>query len=225
MLIPETPVSGLEISDSVIHFLSLRPSGLVKSEMRLPPGVIQDGNVLNSDAFQKALVSLASSLALPRKNLSVIIVIPSGRVYLQLFSLPYLSEQNLNNAATLNLQMISPIPYHQAYVDWELLDEESSRGELRLIGAFSEKENIERIVSAVKSAGFNPIAVEPSIIALTRTLSQVTNPEMKAPHVVLHVSSSGMDFAGVKNGRVYFDYFVAWWAMYGGKAQISGEGF
>lgn len=221
---PAGHIGGLEISDAHIRFFDARKK-IWTSALRMPPGIIQGGKIMDGVKFREALVELRKGFAAkPKEKINVIISLPAEVVYLQVFNLPYLTGENLESAVNLNLQMISPMPFEDAYVSWEVLGE-TEDGQLEILSAFSEKKNIELLVSGCRESNFMVVAIEPAILSLVRSVKEITGIDMKDPHVILNSSDMGMDFAGIKNNKVYFDYFVSWRSIYGDAKEISRTRF
>lgn len=217
----------MEISDFYVRFFYIKNEKLVDLEVRLTPGVIKDGKVLQKDKLSDALKRLRQKLGKSAKKLPHIIVTThSSSVFLQIFNLPYLAPSKVDEAAELNMQMISPLPINEAYTDWDMLGEDKASGQLTFLGIFTERKNIDAIVEACREAGFVIVAVEPSVFALERAARQEMAPRGEEDfYLLLHVSNEGMDFAGISNKKVHFDYFVSWLSMYEGAKEISPEVF
>jgi len=224
---PSPPIAGLEISDFYVRFFYSRSDKFINLEVRLTPGVVQEGKVVDKEKLTEALGKLRAKLGKSAKKLPhVIVTVHSASVYLQTFNLPYLAPDKVDEAARLNIQMISPIPFEEAYVDWDMLGEDLSTGQIKFIGAFTEKKNIDAVIEVCRAVDFVVVAVEPSILALQRAVSGSLPEKGKEDLVLLlHVSNEGMDFAGMRRGKIQFDYFVSWLSMYEGASEIAPQVF
>ncbi len=225
LLNPSPAIAGLELSDFYIRFFC-ESEGRAFFELRLTPGVIKEGKIVNIEKFKEALEKIKLKLGSNFKKIShLIVTLSSSTVYTQTFSLPYLTGDKLSEAARLNLQMISPMPVSETYDDWDLL-EETEGGELKLLGAFTDKSNVDIIVKTCKEVGFIILAIEPCIQALERSVNRmlISKGEL-GPYLLLHVSSEGMNFVGVKKNKIYFDYFISWFSMYSGAKEIAPRVF
>src|SRR4030042_4122118 len=83
-LSPKVGVAGLQINGSVIRFCRL--SGAQKEQLltlRLPPGIVEKGEVKNKEGLIKILTDLHKQIEPhPRTSVSVILTIPIDNVYL-----------------------------------------------------------------------------------------------------------------------------------------------
>lgn len=226
-LYPTPPIAGLEISDFYIRFFYTKNEKQLDLEVRLTPGVVKDGKIIQKEKLLDALMKLRQKLGRSSKKLPHIIVTThSSSVFLQTFTLPYLAPEKVGEAAKLNLQMISPLPINEVYTDWDMLGEDKGSGQLLFLGAFTERKNIDAIIEVCRETGFVVVAIEPSVLALRRAVERASL-ERSADdfYLLLHVSNEGMDFAGVSQKKVHFDYFISWLSMYEGATEITPQVF
>lgn len=227
LLNPSPRIAGVEISDFYIRFFYYKNEKSMNLDIRLTPGVIKDGKVIQKDKLKEAFSKMMEKLGKKAKKLPhIIITTPSSSVFLQTFNLPYLAPDKVPEAVKLNLQMISPLPIAEAYTDWDEIGEDKTSGQLTFLGVFADRKNIDAIVDACREAGFVVVAIEPSIFALQRAVLNST-PELDAEdfYILLNVTNEGMDFAGISHKKVRFDYFVSWLSMYEGATEISTQLF
>jgi hypothetical protein len=212
-------IGGLQISDSVIQYVLIDNQPRIFS-LRLPPGIIKEGRVQNSEqllVFMKQLRSMVET-GKPDLRVPVVVTLPSALVYSQSFNIPNVGQEKIDEAVELNLQMISPIPREQAYMSWQRLSETSENYEL--LGAFADKANIDKFREALELANFSPIAFEFPSLALARLIDQVMS-ATSYPVLVFQISSDGLNLFVLRNGSVYFDYFRSWRSIQGDNREIS----
>src|SRR3972149_5401216 len=118
---PPVPVGGLEITDSYLRYAKIAGDELKTASVRLPAGVLRDGKILDQPAYISALTQLHLNIAPPGQALHVIASISASGIYSQMFSIPALRENQLDEALKLNLQMITPIEASRVYSDAEEL--------------------------------------------------------------------------------------------------------
>lgn len=226
-LSPSPPIAGVEISDFYIRFFYVKNDRMMNLDVRLMPGVVKDGRVIQRDKLKDAFSKLMQKLGKSAKKLPhIIITTPSSSIFLQTFNLPYLAPDKVPEAAELNLQMISPLPIEEAYTDWDELGEDKAGGQITFLGVFTDRKNIDAMVEACREVGFVVVAIEPSVFALERAV-RAASPELDADdfHILLNVTNEGMDFVGISRKKVRFDYFVSWLSMYEGATEISTQLF
>ncbi len=214
LVFPTSQIGGLEITDSVINFFDLSRRGASVASLRLPPGIVEDGKVKRGEEvnFTNALKTIHSQITSDsKKNINVILTLQSNDVYVQSFNVSKAAESNLEEAAELNLRMISPIPINGAYYGWQkIADVRGSGGTIELLGAFMPSEGIDNIVTALHEANFSVAAVEFSALSLARQLVSLGKFDETLSYLVMHVTAEGLDFIVIKNNNVYFNYFYPW---------------
>ena len=135
-------VGALEVNDFELKYLLLEENGEAKSEaVRLNPGIVSGGKVVNAEEFKKAVADLHLRVAGRKgKKVNVILNIPDNNIFTKVFSLPFVDEKNLKSAVSLNLQMVSPMDFKTAYFDWQRVGEaDIDGGQIEILSAFVDK--------------------------------------------------------------------------------------
>lgn len=217
--------AGLEVSDQVLRFV-YGDKGQWKTEaVRLAPGILEKGKIVDAAAFSAALQSLRSALPIFRnknKKLNVIVSLSSVNMYSQVFTLPIMEGEDLDKAIGLNVQMVSPVDIAKVYYGWQFLgrDDVSLRSEIA--AAFADKTIVDEMVHALYAAGFITVGVESRALALTRILREkVAGLDIKKSYILLDIDNSGIDFLIVRKGSLYFEYPNQWADLADEKGEIS----
>ncbi|MEK7115008.1 MAG: hypothetical protein AAB847_01470, partial [Patescibacteria group bacterium] len=208
------PIGCLEISDSFLRFLRIDGKKIYTAVLRLPPGIVEKGMVKDRKNLIVALNQIYKQIdGAFHKPIPSIVSIGANSIYTQIFSLPYLALNKINEAAKLNLQMISPIDVKNVYSDWQIVGEElvSGSGQLELLGAFVSSDIAEEYLKVLKAANFSIAALEFLPLSLARVIKKLSvGIDLTKPQIVLFVGSEGLDFIILKNGNLYFNRFVSW---------------
>ncbi|MBI2514766.1 hypothetical protein HYV91_01065 [Candidatus Wolfebacteria bacterium] len=207
LLTPQPQVGGLEVGEFEIRFAQVAGLSLKTASLRLPGAVIEEGKVKDQGAFKKALLDLHAQITPNvRKNVPVILSIPDTNAYAQVFNLPIVAADNLEEAVSLNMQMISPIDYSVAYSDWERLGEvDIGGGQIEILGVFAGKGPVDEYLAALAEAGFWVVAVEFPMLALSRLVAS-----RPAPLLLLKINAGGFSFGVLRDGHLYFNRAVGW---------------
>jgi len=208
---PTPPIGGLEIGDTVLRYLLLDDKGKSMKEvtLQLSAGIIVNGRIKDRSKFVAALNQLQAQIN-RRVPIDVVVSISAINVYLQVFNLPAIVSGKLNEAARLNLRMISPINLNSANYDWEVLDEKVvGKGRpISLLGGFIAREIVNELSADLERAGFNIVAIEPAPLSLSRVVGKWL--KSTEPHLVLNLSGDGLDLFIIRNSKLYFSYFIPW---------------
>ncbi len=216
---PQTAIGGLEISDSTLKFVIIKENKLTPISVNLPTGTLEEGKIKNNENLKAALLKLHSQISSKtKKKIYVVANIPDVDIYIQVFNLPIVALDNIEEAAKLNLQMISPIDFYSVYADWQRVGEINIDGrQLEILGAFISKKVIDEFVECLRSANFVVVAIEFSGLALSRLVSGLAG--MPNTFLSLYLTGSGLNFSLIKNHNLYFNHFVSWSS--GEERQIS----
>src|SRR3989338_4204727 len=151
---PAPPIGGLEISDSALRYVLFENNVPQVAALRLPPGILENGRVKDRANFVAALKNVRGQIPVPsKKRVHVIVSFPPALVYAQAFSLPLVSETNLEEAARLNLQMISPTDPKNTYSDWQRIEAPNESENIELLGALIENKAADELIAALREAG------------------------------------------------------------------------
>ena len=226
ILNPPLQIGGLEITDFELRFVGFKGGAPFSISLKLEPGIIKEGEIKNTEAFLNILSKLRLEITGGRKKkVFAVVIIPDNNVYVQSFYLPDVSGERLEEAAELNLQMISPIEYGGAYSDWQLANG-GENGRLEALGVFAHKKFIDEINKFLKQADFMPAAIEFSGLSLVRLAENSgAGIDVSKPYLLLHVGGNGLSFNLVKNGNLYFNHFVSWQSVYEDKREVPFESF
>ncbi len=226
---PQPPIGGLEISESDMRFIGFKRGNVFRFGLKLEPGIIEDGKIKNRQGFLSALSKIrAETAGKTAKKIYVVVNVSDSDIYTEIFNLPLTASANLDEAANLNLQMISPIDVNASYYDWQFLGEKVIDGsdQFEFFGAFIPKHIVDEYESALTEAGFGVAAVEFPGLSLTRVLIESGEGILKnKAYLLLYLGGNGLTFCLVKDGNLYFTHSVSWSSVYGEQRQIVFDSF
>ena len=200
ILNPQPQIGGLEISDSDMRFFLVKGKSFVSASVKLP----------DKKNLKTALSNLHSQIvSKSKKKIYIVLNISDINVYLQVFNLPMMATENLDEAAKLNLQMITPTDFSGVYTDWQKVGEvKNDGGQFEILGAFAQRQIIDEFVECLKETNFVVTAIEFSSLAVSRLISGLKN--ASETYFLLRLDASGLSFSLIKNYNLYFNHFVSW---------------
>ncbi len=226
LLNPVLRIGGLEISDSAIRLAFIDDGKVQQYNQLLSPGIVKDGLIQDDNKFIVALNSLHSQFISLTKPIPVIVSLSSVGIYTQIFNLPLLKGDQLQEAANLNLTMISPIDKKTAYFDWQVVGQ-ASNGNQEILGAFVESKIIDKFVLALRKSNFLVVAIEFFPLSLVRLIKESLSIDASKPYLVLNLNNEGVDFILIRNKNSYFNYFLPWMMVHkkNGGDQVKFDDF
>lgn len=212
LLHPSTPVGGLEISESAVRFLLLKgEEEIFTISSRVPPGTLQKGKVENSEMMRVVLRDLHSKIASSRENISVIALVPPEGVYAQSFTLPNLEDRKLEEAAQLNLQMLSPVDIQKVYASWQVIEKRTSENQVELLACFRERDAVDPLINLLEECGFTVVAVEFPSLSIARILKEWGGEiKRETPYLVVRVTNEGIEMSIIRELSLHFQQFTPW---------------
>jgi len=211
-------IGGLSLRDTSLNFLLFSPDNpkkiLATFEAELAEGTVVEGVLKQPEVLKPILEGLRHSDQLKKiKHLYLIVSLESGTVYHKVFDLPQVEPAELEVAVDLNLKMLSPIKFEDAYSDWELMGDilKQDSFKYRINSVFAKKDIADPYLGVLKAAGFIPLAVEFNALSLWR-LFGANNllADEKKSYLTIFLSADGLDFAVMKKSGLQFDYFQTW---------------
>jgi len=137
----------------------------------LPEGVVREGEIEDPGIVATYLKELWKQSKITKKR--VIVGISNQKVIVRPMDLPYMPEDELENAVKYQVQEFIPIPIDDAIVDYEVVDEYMTGEEERMqtiLLAAAHREMVSAFMDAVLGAGLTPVAVELKAFAMSRSL-------------------------------------------------------
>lgn len=224
LLNPPPIIGGLEIGDQALRFLTLEDNQIKKqASVNVPAGTLDSGKIIDEKNLIEALRNLRQQIDRKKRNLPVIVSLPSAHIYTQIFNLPFLETSHLEEAAKLNLQMISPLKWETVYSDWQTIGETAS-GTHEVLGAFVDSAMVDQLVIVLKRTGFLVVALEFSSLSLARFIKEKSQLDLTQPYLMLNIGGEGLNFSVTHEGNLYFNHFISWRLM-SDKDQATSEAF
>ncbi|TSC60131.1 MAG: Uncharacterized protein LiPW15_9 [Parcubacteria group bacterium LiPW_15] len=222
-------IGGLEIADTALRFVVWDGKTFQMTGLKLLPGVVVGGQLKDKERFIAALKMLHAQILGEKKHrtkINAIISLSSIGVYTQVFTLPFIEGESLEKAVQLNIQMISPLDFSEAYSGWQFANKDEDKVRLEILSAFANKGVVDEFSGALHVAGFLVVAVESRALSLSRLLKEAgAGFDPTRSEVVMSVDGSGLDFLIIRHGQLHFDYFNSWHDIQGESKEISPDAF
>lgn len=141
------------------------------SIIMLPEGVIRDGEIEDVDTVSTYLRELWKQNRIARRKVNL--GIANQKVIVRPMDLPYMPEDELENAVKYQVQEFIPIPIDDAIVDYEVVDEYMTGEEERMqtiLLAAAHRDMVTRFLDVCVNAGLTPEAIELKAFAMVRSL-------------------------------------------------------
>ena len=168
-----SPAIGLDVDRGALKAVQLSKSGgnFILRHVgyhRLPPGVISEGEVADSDLLAAEIKEFWSSHSF--KGKSVILGVASQRVVVRLLDFPHMEEEDLKSAITFEAQDHIPMSLDEAVLDYVVLGPHSEGSDLdRILIVAAHRDMIGGYISAVRAGGLRPAGIDVKALSLTRS--------------------------------------------------------
>ncbi|MFH1597636.1 MAG: type IV pilus assembly protein PilM [Patescibacteria group bacterium] len=166
---------GLDFSDyilRIVQFFKLRGDIKLRAygEIKIPPGLIQNGIIKNEDKVAKSIKDLLKNLQGKVTGHNVVACLPEKTSFIKVIDLPE-AETNIEGIVKKDLPNHIPLSLNEVYYDWQNLGKSGNNSRI-LIGA-SPKIIVDGYVRTLEKANLVPYALEIESVAITRCLSKI----------------------------------------------------
>jgi type IV pilus assembly protein PilM len=194
---------GLDIQPGLIAAVQAHVNGSLVVERgvgaRLGSDIVREGDVVDSDALSDALRKLFQGSHLGKR---VRIGVANQRTVMRTIELPPVSDsKDLAAAVQFQAQDQVPMPLANAVLDFHPLGivETPAGPRQRVVLVAAQRDMVERLLAAVRSAGLTPVGVDMSAFAMIRSLyrGDVANGER-----VLYLNVDGLTNVAIAEGTV-----------------------
>ena len=182
---------GLDIDSAFLAAVQVDAGTLVRAvSTELAPGIVNEGEVVNSEALSESLKAFFKDNGLPRR---VRLGVSNQQIVVRHLEVPKLDDPKALDAA-VRFQAAEAIamPLDEAVLDHQVVGEAMSpegRPVLRAVVVAARSSMIDRFIQAVRGAGLRPEGIDLSAFALVRTLSMRSAPEEGA-NVLCHLGGT-----------------------------------
>ena len=196
---------GLDIGSHQIKMIKLAKSGNQYRLMALgnAPST-QKGILSEAENDLTALVSIIKKLHQETKinTKNVVSSLPQDQVFTQVVSLPKLSEDELISALKWEAEQYVPIPLSEVTLTHQIIGGTTEKGKekIEVLLAAAPNRLIDRMMTILKTAGFNLVSLELEIMAVARSLI----PSNVETTMVIDLGAKATDIAVIDNGQVIF---------------------
>lgn len=198
----DKPIIGLDISQTGVKVMAVDPKKwlvLGYGSIDLDPAKVQKSLDSNDPYLADNIASLLNEKvigSLPSDQ--AIIGIPTGKTFSRTFAIPAKAESTLADAVEIEVDQYIPIPMNSLYVDYEII--ERRKDDLSVIMSAVPKSLVDSCLKAARSAGLEPIMIEPGINAIARVLE--TTEEGHLPTLIVDIGPASTDIAVLDGGAI-----------------------
>ncbi|HPB33883.1 MAG TPA: type IV pilus assembly protein PilM [Caldisericia bacterium] len=221
-LFGKSPVIGLDLGSGYIKIAQLKETtkGLNLVNIGLlptPKGAIENAKIVNPEDISEAIRTLLRMFSFIGKR--VVASVSGQLVTVRTLTVDKLPETELNEVVKWEIQKILPYKLDEASIDYQILGvvPETEGKKLSIIAAAASLDIINSIVSAIKLAKLEPVAIEIESFAELRLLDY-TYSNKYSKNIILLVNS-GYSFTSIniiENGILRFTRVIP----FGGKSLI-----
>lgn len=210
---------GISIEESAVRYISLKKNKTwevrKKGTLALPPGVIVENRVADSEALLGVLKPWVKKQGL--RGARVSLAIPPAQIIIRKMSIPSTNEKQVEQLVKLEVETGLHLPFDNPVYDYVTteLDEEQSH----LLVFAAPRQPIQDYIDVLESAGLRVRSVEISATALARSLT-LAHQENFAETMLIHLEQAMLDIYMFRDGNPVFSRTINVADLHQNRAQI-----
>jgi len=195
----DEPLFGLDIGNSSLKVMQivsdksqLQVSGYGLSGL-YPTSCTNEGVITDPKTLGEALLDTLKNRLIGSINTRrVACTIPSSHTFSRPLKLPVMAEDELTEAVRLEVERYVPMPLDSLYLDYNISSHTDKEIELSTVAA--PKKIIDSYLNFLDIMGLEPVALEPTMYALSRLFS-TSEPASTVPSILVDFGSVATDLA------------------------------
>ena len=194
---------GLDIQPGYVSAVQARVNGSILVQRAagapLPPDTVREGEVLDGNALAETLREMFNDSRLDKR---VRVGVANQRTVLRTLELPPLTDRKeLATAVRFQAEDQVPMPLDNAVLDFHALGvvDTPAGPRQRVIVVAAQRDMVERLLDAVRSAGLRPEGVDLSAFALIRSLHRADEEHAGR---ILYLNVGGLTNMAIAEGTV-----------------------
>lgn len=190
---------GLDISDLSLKIIKLKKKRGVLSlasfgETEIKPGIIRAGEIKDEKKLAEIIKEAIKKVKGEKlKTKYVVASLPEEKAFLQVITLPKMSEEDLKSAVIYEAENYIPLPIDQVYLDSQIVPPVYDHlDHFDVLIAALPKKTVDPYLSCLKSAGLKPKALEIESLAIGRAL--IKNELTTSPVLLIDIGATRTSF-------------------------------
>jgi type IV pilus assembly protein PilM len=198
----DKPIIGLDISQTGIKVMAVDSKKwlvLGYGSVDLDPAKVQKSLEAGDAYLADNISSLLHDKVIGQlPSDQTILSVPTSRTFSRMFTIPVKAESTLADAVEIEVDQYIPIPIGSLYVDYSIT--ERTKDQLTVIMSAVPKTLVDSCLSAARTAGLQPIMVEPGINSVARVIESAE--EGHLPTLIVDIGPASTDIAVLDGGAI-----------------------
>jgi type IV pilus assembly protein PilM len=195
----DEPLFGLDIGHSSFKVMQIEqvkgqaPKVLGYGMSKFPPEVKMRGVIVNFDQLAKHMVDFfKNGLAGEVSTRRVACSLPTSQSFSRLMKIPEMAEADISEAIKLEAEQYIPMPINDLYIEYDISSLDA--GGIELLMVATPRTIVDSYVKFLESIDLEPVALEPSMNATTRTY-RLTDSTHRDPSILIDFGAVAIDLA------------------------------
>lgn len=194
---------GLDIGADSIKIIQVAKDG--NNFNLVTAGIIKTPVASLAFDTEKDMIAVAEAIKKLKSEIrasgnQVVVSIPERQAFAQIIEVPKMNEDELAQAIPWEAENIVPQPLTEVNLDWEIIQESTDTGKMKVILVAAPKALVEKYLKVMKLAELEPIALETDLLAIVRCLRPMFS---QGNLLVTNLGLKSLDIAVIHQGNLF----------------------
>lgn len=154
----------LSLETATLRLMVVRGHRILRgTSATLPPGVVRDGQIVETAAFSQIVARTIKEIDGPRRK--AIASLNDQRALVRILDMPAVPSRLLDETVRREARRELPLPLEELYLSWQVINN-GSRLQVFTVGVF--REAMDNYLTGLRRAGVRPVAMDLKALALVR---------------------------------------------------------
>ncbi|MCC6448312.1 MAG: pilus assembly protein PilM [Chitinophagaceae bacterium] len=197
---------GLEISNRSVRFIEFKSDrcGHIPfryDEVKLPAGVIVNGEILEKEEFRKILSAFNKKNKLSFARVSI----PEDKAYIFITDIPFVEDSMVADSVAFRIEENVPMSAYETLFDYEIIKKDPLAKKISVVVSVIPKKIIHDYLDVLLSCGIKPLSFKIESWATAKSIVKKTD---KKTQVIVNVKESKTVLSIVSNNIPLFSAVV-----------------
>lgn len=189
---------GLDVGTTSIKAVSLKIDQKKLSIEAIAVSPFTAKSILSESQINQQMIasSIKEMLSIAQiKTKSVNVSIPASQVYTKIIETPELSEKELSDSLSFEMDQYIPLPLNQVKTDWQIIDHFTKGGQktMSVLIIAASTAVLQKYQNILTLSGLTPASIETEMISVQRALSPLFTANESC--LVVHIGSSATNIS------------------------------
>ncbi|GBD33747.1 Cell division protein FtsA [bacterium HR34] len=204
---------GLDLSDLSLKFIEFKEKNnniFINSfgERNIPQGIISEGKILDVERLANIVKDAISNPYYNKLSTKYVVCsLPEEKAFVQVISIPKVSDEDLEKAVTLDVENYVPLPISEVYFNYQKIDILGKSNHIDILLSAVPKDIVEVYAQTISLAGLIPSSFVLETEAIVKAV--IENNFSEKPVVIIDTGATRTSFIIFHKNAIRFSSSIS----------------